>query len=73
MANAKQENTVENSEDKKPFGFKINQLGIVVEDIEKSSAFLQKIGIGPFATLDTESSKGKFKIAEIWLRLTPHQ
>ena len=63
MANAKQENTVENSEDKKPFGFKINQLGIVVEDIEKSSAFLQKIGIGPFATLDTESSKGKFKIA----------
>ena len=48
--------------DKESFEFKINQLGIVVKDIEKSSTFLESIGLGPFPTLETESKDGKFKI-----------
>ena len=48
--------------DKNPFKFTINQLGIVVKDIEKTSAFLENIGIGPFPTFDAESEKSKFKI-----------
>ena len=48
--------------DKNPFKFTINQLGIVVKDIEKTSAFLENIGIGPFPSFDAESEKGKFKI-----------
>jgi hypothetical protein len=48
--------------DKNPFKFTINQLGIAVMDIEKTSAFLEKIGIGPFETMDVESEESKFKI-----------
>ena len=48
--------------EKESFEFKINQLGIVVKDIEKSSTFLESIGLGPFPTLETESKDGKFKI-----------
>jgi catechol 2,3-dioxygenase-like lactoylglutathione lyase family enzyme len=48
--------------DKNPFKFTINQLGIAVKDIEKTSAFLENIGIGPFETMDVESEESKFKI-----------
>jgi len=48
--------------DKNLFKFTINQLGIAVKDIEKTSAFLEKIGIGPFQTMDVESEESKFKI-----------
>jgi hypothetical protein len=43
--------------------FKIGQVGIVVKDIEKASAFLQKIGIGPFEIMDVETKTGKLKVA----------
>ena len=63
MASEKDDNAVKDNEDQNAFGFKINQLGIVVKDIEKSSAFLKKIGIGPFASFDAEGETGKFTIA----------
>ena len=48
--------------DKNPFKFTINQLGIAVKDIEKTSAFLERIGIGPFQIMDFEEEEIKFKI-----------
>ena len=45
--------------DKNPFEFTINQPGIAVKHIEMTSAFLEKIGIGPFQTVDVESEERK--------------
>ena len=48
--------------DQIPFNFTINQLGIAVKDIEKTSAFLEMIGIGPFEIMDVEVKGTKAKI-----------
>ncbi|MEM2133283.1 MAG: VOC family protein [Candidatus Freyarchaeota archaeon] len=42
--------------------YKISQLGIVVKDMEKTAKFLEKLGIGPFPTIETEVPGGKVKI-----------
>ena len=46
----------------------IDQIGIVVEDVEKTTKFLEEaFGIGPFSTIETEEEWGKSKISTIQL------
>lgn len=53
---------MENEEDKKIMDYQIDQLGIVVEDMDKTSKFLEKLGIGPFSTMVASIPGGKIKI-----------
>lgn len=46
----------------KALDYKIDQLGIVVEDMDETSTFLEKLGIGPFPTVETSTPSGKIKI-----------
>jgi len=51
----------------KPYS-KIDQIGIVVEDVEKTTKFLQEaFGIGPFSTIEEEGEWGKSKISTVQL------
>jgi methylmalonyl-CoA/ethylmalonyl-CoA epimerase len=51
-----------NKQDKKIMDYKISQLGIVVKDMNKTTEFLEKLGIGPFPTIETDTPSGKIKI-----------
>lgn len=51
-----------NKRNQKIMDYKINQLGIVVKDMNKTTAFLEKLGIGPFPTIETDTPNGKIKI-----------
>mgnify|MGYP005841459815 CR=1 FL=1 len=51
-----------NKPDKKIMDYKINQLGIVIKDMNKTTEFLEKLGIGPFPTIETDTPSGKIKI-----------
>lgn len=46
----------------KVMDYKISQLGIVVKDMDKTAKFLEKLGIGPFPTIETPTPSGKIKI-----------
>jgi methylmalonyl-CoA epimerase len=47
---------------------KVNQVGIVVRDLERTAKFLQeKFGVGPFATLEHQLPKGRIKIGLTFL------
>ncbi len=50
------------NQSKKVMDYKIHQLGVVVKDMDKTVAFLEKLGIGPFPTIETEVPSGKIKI-----------
>jgi catechol 2,3-dioxygenase-like lactoylglutathione lyase family enzyme len=45
-----------------PRTFKIDKVGIVVNDVEQAIAFFQRIGIGPFTVMDVEVGDGKLKV-----------
>ena len=45
--------------------YKIDQLGIVIKDMDKTAKFLEKLGIGPFPTIETDVPSGKIKIGII--------
>ncbi|MGQ9721226.1 MAG: VOC family protein [Candidatus Jordarchaeum sp.] len=42
--------------------YKIHQIGIVIKDMDKTAKFLEKLGIGPVPTIETEVPNGKVKI-----------